>query len=311
MTPILFVEYESIDADPVSGKRYFIFSDHLGSPVLVEDDDGKVIWQARLDPYGAAHIRGKAAMEMPLRFPGHYFDPETGLHYNRFRYYSPELGRYLQSDPLGVAGGVNLYGYTRNPLKQVDVRGDTCPTDESNPEENPNGRTAEDRADPEGTTSPTGESAKPRVVPMDEAVATVRQSLDNAGVGKGKVKAYGVSVHQDGSVTVALSGNDKTVQSAQRRMDLPENYNHAPVTADRTGFEPPPPAPDGTQYNGDSSTCVEPRLAQGERENGSPVVERTDNPVWRGEPGDNPYPRGDGTTMEPCPSCAHNGDKMH
>src|SRR5262245_13577438 len=124
MAPIMFVEYENIDADPASGKRYFIFSDHLGSPVLVEDDNGKVVWQARLDPYGTAHIRGKDAIEMPLRFPGHYFDSETGLHYNRFRYYSPELGRYLQSDPLDVEGSLNLYAYTGNPLKQVDVRGD-------------------------------------------------------------------------------------------------------------------------------------------------------------------------------------------
>jgi RHS repeat-associated protein len=124
MTPILFVEYENIEADPASGKRYFIFSDHLASPVLVEDDDGKAVWQARLDPYGAAHIQSKAALDMPLRFPGHYYDSETGLHYNRFRYYSPELGRYLQSDPLGVVGSLNLYAYTSNPLKQVDVRGD-------------------------------------------------------------------------------------------------------------------------------------------------------------------------------------------
>jgi RHS repeat-associated protein len=124
MTPILFIEYESIEADPGSGKRYFIFSDHLGSPTLIEDDDGKLVWQSRLDPYGAAHIQSKAALDMPLRFPGHYFDSETGLHYNRFRYYSPELGRYLQSDPLGIAGSVNLYAYTHNPLKHVDVRGD-------------------------------------------------------------------------------------------------------------------------------------------------------------------------------------------
>jgi RHS repeat-associated protein len=154
MTPILFVEYESIDADPASGKRYFIFSDHLGSPALVEDDNGKAVWQARLDPYGKAHIQSKAAIEMPLRFPGHYFDPETGLHYNRFRYYSPELGRYLQPDPLGVAGGVNLYAYTHNPLKQVDVRGDETPCPDGTPKkpEEDKNSSEEDRPDAEGTT---------------------------------------------------------------------------------------------------------------------------------------------------------------
>ena len=151
MTPILFVEYESIEADPASGKRYFVFSDHLGAPVLIEDDSGKAIWQARLAPYGKAHIQSKAEIEMPLRFPGHYFDPETGLHYNRFRYYSPELGRYLQSDPLGVIGGVNLYAYTRNPLKQVDVRGDHPTPDQPDPHAQRNGQSPQDGADAEAS----------------------------------------------------------------------------------------------------------------------------------------------------------------
>jgi RHS repeat-associated protein len=62
----------------------------------------------------------------PLRFPGHFFDRETGLHYNRFRYYSPELGRYLEADPSGIEGGFNLYAYTHNPLSQVDLRGLSC-----------------------------------------------------------------------------------------------------------------------------------------------------------------------------------------
>jgi RHS repeat-associated protein len=154
MTPILFVEYESIEADPASGKRYFIFSDHLGSPILVEDDDGKAVWQARLDPYGAAHIQSKVALDMPLRFPGHYFDSETGLHYNRFRYYSPELGRYLQSDPLGIAGSVNLYAYTHNPLKQVDVRGDNDAKEPKQPGDS-DGRSPEGVTGAEGTTSGT------------------------------------------------------------------------------------------------------------------------------------------------------------
>src|SRR5262249_54133098 len=58
-----------------------------------------------------------------LRFPGHYLDEETGLFYNRFRYYSPRVGRYLQSDPIGQSGGTNLYAYPANPLVDVDVLG--------------------------------------------------------------------------------------------------------------------------------------------------------------------------------------------
>jgi RHS repeat-associated protein len=66
-------------------------------------------------------------MAFHLRFPGHYFDEETGLHYNRYRYYSPSLGRYLQSDPIDIEGGVNVYAYTPRPLTTVDLDGRACP----------------------------------------------------------------------------------------------------------------------------------------------------------------------------------------
>ena len=70
-----------------------------------------------------AHVDGNSMIEMPLRFPGHYFDEETGVHYNRFRYFSPELGRYIQSDPAGLFGGINLYAYLSDPLSHVDIDG--------------------------------------------------------------------------------------------------------------------------------------------------------------------------------------------
>ena len=68
-------------------------------------------------------------IDVPLRFPGHYADPEIGLYYNRFRYYSPELGRYTQSDPVGIGAGLNVYAYTASPLAQADVRGRVSPGD--------------------------------------------------------------------------------------------------------------------------------------------------------------------------------------
>lgn len=61
---------------------------------------------------------------MNLRFPGQYFDQETGMHYNGFRYYNPMLGRYIQADPIGLRGGINLYGYVyANPLFYYDPYG--------------------------------------------------------------------------------------------------------------------------------------------------------------------------------------------
>jgi RHS repeat-associated protein len=123
LVPFLFVEYASLDAEPGSGKRYYIFANQIGAPIRVEDDSGRSCWSALIDPYGVAHVGPGSNLEMPLRFPGHYHDPETGLHCNRFRYYSPELGRYLQSDPAGQEGGINVYIYPVNPLVGADIDG--------------------------------------------------------------------------------------------------------------------------------------------------------------------------------------------
>ncbi|MEJ2613085.1 MAG: RHS repeat-associated core domain-containing protein, partial [Candidatus Thiodiazotropha sp.] len=143
LTPLLIVDYHSINAPPESGECYCIFSDQIGSPCLVEDDQGTDVWRARIEPYGEAEIKSIKGFEFHFRFPGHYFDNEIGLHYNRFRYYDPGLGRYIQSDPWGLAGGYNLYGYFTNPLLQVDVQGlgeegeDGCPPRENDAEGTP------------------------------------------------------------------------------------------------------------------------------------------------------------------------------
>jgi RHS repeat-associated protein len=103
-------------------------------PLCVEDHEGNVVWWVnRVDPYGLLELRDPqqidysrpgSAIELNLRWPGHYFDAETGLHYNRHRYYDPSLGRYLQPDPLGYAGSpTNLYAYCQNPTTGVDVFG--------------------------------------------------------------------------------------------------------------------------------------------------------------------------------------------
>ncbi len=123
LAPFLFIEYQSLDAEPAVGKRYYIFTNQIGAPIRIGDDAGNVCWSAQIDPYGSAHVDGNSTIEMPLRFPGHYCDQETGLHYNRFRYFSPELGRYIQSDPVGQFGGINLYAYLRDPLSHVDIDG--------------------------------------------------------------------------------------------------------------------------------------------------------------------------------------------
>ncbi|EMM4086356.1 hypothetical protein WAC87_004423, partial [Shigella flexneri] len=67
-----------------------------------------------------------AYFEQPLRLPGQYFDEETGLHYNLFRYYAPECGRFVSQEPIGLRGGLNLYQYAPNPLSWIDPLGFKC-----------------------------------------------------------------------------------------------------------------------------------------------------------------------------------------
>ncbi len=125
LVPIGFTDYTGVGAEPESGTSYVVYSDPVGMPLHIEDASGRVVWWAkRIDPYGLIEVHESAEVEYNLRWPGHYFDPETGLHYNRYRYYDPTLGRYLQSDPLGYEGSeVNLYAYPDNPLVSVDVLG--------------------------------------------------------------------------------------------------------------------------------------------------------------------------------------------
>ncbi|MGK3988993.1 RHS repeat-associated core domain-containing protein [Sorangium sp. So ce136] len=124
LVPLMFIDYDGIGADPASGRAYFPIGNQIGVPLHIEDQEGRVVWHAEhVEPYGLISVHPGASVAYALRFPGHYWDEETGLHYNRFRYYSPRLGRYLQSDPIGQGGGINLYAYPANPLVEVDVLG--------------------------------------------------------------------------------------------------------------------------------------------------------------------------------------------
>lgn len=123
VVPFMFVDYESMYEETSDGIRYFIHTNHLGVPILVMDDARKVVWEAEIEPYGHATIERGEKFYQPLRFPGHFFEPETGLFYNRFRMYSPLIKRYLQRNPVGISGGLNLYEYAPDPLSQFNVLG--------------------------------------------------------------------------------------------------------------------------------------------------------------------------------------------
>lgn len=102
----------------------WLHGNHLGAPEVATDAHGQVLWRASYAPFGAATVQARDAFSLNLRLPGQYHDTETGLHYNRARYYDPDQGQYLSPDPLGTPDGPNPYAYVAfNPLAYVDPDG--------------------------------------------------------------------------------------------------------------------------------------------------------------------------------------------
>jgi RHS repeat-associated protein len=105
-------------------KVYYYLNDQLGTPQLMVDSTGTVVWEARYRPFGEAQVHAKSTVANNFRFPGQYYDQETGLHYNYRRDYHPGSGRYVEPDPIGLRGGLNLFAYGGNsPLNFDDPSG--------------------------------------------------------------------------------------------------------------------------------------------------------------------------------------------
>jgi RHS repeat-associated protein len=155
--------------------------DHLGTPQELTDFGGEIVWSAKYNAYGkVTHLTfgGGEQLEQPLRFQGQYFDAESGLHYNRHRYYDPEVGRYLTPDPIKLAGGLNQYQYTPNPTGWVDPLGlsGSCPPP------NKSGCSAPD--DATGAKVDEGEPAlpKPKLSAAELAEKEVKRLNDSQGM---------------------------------------------------------------------------------------------------------------------------------
>ena len=111
------------------GKSYSVVCDQLGTPTEAYDEEGREVWYRRLDMNGKIleetqpGLNPEGYVSIPFLFQGQYYDHETGLAYNRFRYYDPELGRYISEDPIRLAGGVALFGYVEDVNSWLDILG--------------------------------------------------------------------------------------------------------------------------------------------------------------------------------------------
>ncbi len=124
---ILYVLLVAMIAPSLRAETFFVHADHLGTPQALTDANGTVVWRAHYEPFGHATVDAGSTVTFNLRFPGQYFDAGTGLHYNYYRDYDPDTGRYLQPDPIGIAGGLNPYVYAYdNPLRFADPTGEAA-----------------------------------------------------------------------------------------------------------------------------------------------------------------------------------------
>ena len=111
------------DTDTPEEAVYYVHNDHLGTPQKITDESQAVVWDAVYQPFGEVALVSEE-IDHNVRFPGQYADQESGVYYNYFRDYDPSLGRYVESDPIGMLGGRNTYAYSGvNPGNRIDPLG--------------------------------------------------------------------------------------------------------------------------------------------------------------------------------------------
>ncbi len=126
-TGVLIREYVWLNGAPVAvvegGVIYYVRTDHIGRPIFATNAAGVKVWTASYLPFGG--LRVSTGVPLALRFPGQWFQSESGLHQNWMRDYDPTTGRYLQADPLGLIAGTSLYSYAnQNPTMYIDPNGE-------------------------------------------------------------------------------------------------------------------------------------------------------------------------------------------
>jgi RHS repeat-associated protein len=135
--PLAQTERITTSAQEEVDQRFFaIVTDLVGSPRELIDESGALAWRTRSTLWGSTTWASSSTAYTPLRFPGQYFDPESGLHYNYFRHYDPETSRFLSTDPLGLLPAPNPTTYVKNPLTWADPLGlNPCKFENQMPDE--------------------------------------------------------------------------------------------------------------------------------------------------------------------------------
>jgi RHS repeat-associated protein len=114
---------ENAEPDTFDSGIFHYHNDPNGCPLRLTTASGQVVWSASYAVWGRVRDLHAHAVDNPIRFQGQYHDTETGLHYNRHRYYDPEIGQFVGQDPIGLAGGENPYQYAPNPMTWIDPLG--------------------------------------------------------------------------------------------------------------------------------------------------------------------------------------------
>ncbi|MFE7775781.1 putative T7SS-secreted protein [Streptomyces sp. NPDC057445] len=202
-------------------ERFFaIVTDLVGTPTELVDESGELAWRTRSTLWGTTTWAKSSTAYTPLRFPGQYFDPETGLHYNYFRHYDPETARYLSLDLLGLSPAPNPNTYVHNPITWVDQLGlSPCP----------NGRGPFDFRDPSSTRPPSttltdAMRAAPRGSEID--CSDIASFIARNANGEGKIVHY-----------ITHSGND--IRIPEHGGEIIEDYVfHEVYTDGRYAYDP-------------------------------------------------------------------------
>ncbi|MGW1559473.1 DUF6531 domain-containing protein [Streptomyces sp. NPDC002144] len=201
--------------DVVDERFFAIVTDLVGTPTELVTDHGDIAWRSDATLWGLTALDGAYDTSTPLRFPGQYFDPETQLHYNFFRYYDPVAAAYISADPLGLDAGPNPRAYVPNPLSWLDYLGLlTCAE---------NADLLAKNLAREGRAKSAGEAAA-HLVPSG-------MKRNGAAQARALLEKYGVDIN-DAANGVPL-GHPRPHNFTHRKMFLTRLNGHLNLTVDR------------------------------------------------------------------------------